>query len=310
MKKIILSSLALVMMNSLYAEEKIVKDTEKAITSKVQDKNKIETSCDYEPISLRMVLPVTLKKANSKDKNYLIGASFSGKLADNTNVVGFYSDLSNTEPKNCQSYGFSLGMVDKLKSRNGISVDILGNENDEIKGIYFSGLINASKRMNGITFSVLGNGLFSKYKKNKNKELENKGLNGGDELNGIAISSIINSYQNFNGVCLSTINGSETMTGISAGFLNLASENAIGYQLGILNIASSSDVCLQAAFTNVSNRANDTAQFGCWNIIRGEDSSDTMQFGLINQSDTDSFQLGLLNFSEKGFFKFFPFINF
>ena len=310
MKKLILSCLALIVMNSLWAEEKIAKDADLKTKDKVENKNVVENKFEYEPLSVRIAFPAKIIKTDSEGINYLIGASFSGKLADNTNIVGFYSDLSNTEPKNCQSYGFSLGMVDKLKSRNGVSVDVLGNENDEINGIYCSGLINASKRMNGISFSVIGNGLFSKYKRNPSKELENEGLQGGDELNGITVSAIVNSYQEVNGISLSLINGAETMTGISCGFLNLASENAIGYQLGIINIVNSSDVCLQAALLNVSNRASDTGQFGFWNIIRGEDSNDTMQFGLVNESETDSFQLGLLNFSEKGFLKFFPFINF
>ncbi len=343
MKKLIFSCLALVMMNSLYAAEEVVKNTEQKSPAKVE-----ESGFNYKLLALRFAVPFDLKDENKNINKYLLGAALFGFLDDNINMIGLYADPYWRTAKNCSMTGISFATENTFKTVNGISTNIIAGINKQTNGITISGIMNKSeqtngiamswlinvnehmnglacsflgnlhKKMNGISIAVLGNGI---YKKDAEKDTA---LFNTSELNGVAISCMVNGYKDANGIVIGVLgNKVDSMTGIACGFGNISDnmtgvacglfnvlDNFTGYQLGGINVSKNSDMCLQAAFANVSRNANDTAQFGFWNIIRGEDDSDTMQFGFVNQSYTDSFQLGLLNFSEKGFFKFFPFINF
>ncbi len=84
----------------------------------------------------------------------------------------------------------------------------------------------------------------------------------------------------------------------------------VGFQIGAYNFAKEGFGCMQFASYNELDVAKYVSQVGFWNEIDDENSSNCLQLGLINKTKNSNFQLGLLNFSEKGFFKFFPFINF
>ncbi len=348
MKKLIFSCLALMAINSLYAVEEVAPDIEQkspakveksgfncklfglrfALSFDVKDENKnakkylIGASLfgflDDNTNMIGLYFDPywrTAKNCSMTGVSFASANTFKNFNGISTNLIGGINKqtngivISGVMNKSEQTNGIAIsGVINVTNIINGVCFTTMMNGGSQVNGISFAGMGDSSSQVNGIVLSGLINGAYSP--ENEKEQKENGKTIDGLELNGIAFAGLVNAYKDVNGVVIGGLgNKIDNMTGIECGLFNF-SDNMTGYQLGLSNKSKKTDTTLQAAFANVSNKANDTGQFGFWNIIRGEDSSDTMQFGLINQSDTDSFQLGLLNFSEKGFFKFFPFINF
>ena len=307
-------------------------------------KTKIETEAsnisdvDVKALSLRLVLPIEKHEFRNGSKvptaKYLIGTSFCGNLAHGTNMIGFLSDPWVAGDPNCFMHGISLATVGQFHTINGLSMNLLSsyhervngfvagtfNFNEEVNGVVFSSFgnidkkvnglalslwINNHKEMNGIAFSLWCNGGFKDQETEKDSYFYEM-----SELNGLACGMLGNAYEDVNGILLSFLgNYAQQAVGIMGSSFN-TTKSFTGYQFGGININYSTDTCLQAALLNLNKKTKNTVQFGFWNEIRDFESFNNMQFGFVNRSNSECFQLGLLNFSEKGFFKFFPFINF
>ncbi|UDQ96602.1 hypothetical protein AAEX28_05955 [Lentisphaerota bacterium WC36G] len=336
MKKLIYGCLlATLAMNPLLAQEVVDKKN-----NETQELTEIlEPAEGYKFQSLRFGFPAIYNKKESNMKNYFYGASLFGELEKNTNLIGLYTDFQTDFADGCDLGGFAFALGHGFENVSGVSCVLLWSENTELTGLAFSGMghditeinglefagmLNINTEANGAVFSAFGNnhevlngiafgGFFNGFYLNENqmKEVGDINvLNNALEMNGLALAGIYNMYRDGNGVALSLMNKFDYLNGVNFGFLNVADVNAIGLQFGGVNTAMSSDVCLQSGLMNVSNDAYGTAQFGLWNLIGGTGSTKTIQFGILNNSSGETVQIGLLNFSEKGFLKFFPFVNF